>query len=196
MYVYSKNSRILHTNLCCFAKRIHPENARYFHSLGEARAMKLCGCRMCSLIAVRARKEKKELTECAKKYNISYHFCPEDNTIEVKTTLEKWKIMYLGRNKVLKLFHQSELSYEGGGMLPGYHEQNMNSKTLLGFFEYIGKHNAHRRANPLYMDLATLPPRKGTKRYRKEQKRIERIKRKKAIVRVQRLIDEVCAAHG
>ena len=62
---------------------------------------------------------------------------------------------------------------------------------MLKYFEYIVDHDAYRRNHPVYQKVQKVPPIKGTKRYRKEQKKKARAKRYNEIKRVEELLKEL-----
>ena len=61
MYVYSKNSRIFHNELCGCAKRISPQNRRFTGAANPASELGLMHCKFCAPIVRQMKKEKEEL---------------------------------------------------------------------------------------------------------------------------------------
>jgi len=64
--------------------------------------------------------------------------------------------------------------------------------TLLGYLEYIVEHDYFRMLNPIHpAPKKKEPPRKGTKRYRKQQKRAKKQALRESIRNVLNLIDTI-----
>ena len=76
----------------------------------------------------------------------------------------------------------------------GYHLQRVSQNTISGYLEYISDHDLYRNMHPLYPVQSkknSPPPMKGTKRYRKEQKRAAKKARRQSIAHVLTLIENL-----
>jgi len=112
--------------------------------------------------------------------------------MDILTPRSAWKILAAGKSHALILFHENIWkSTEDNVQFPGYHQQHVRRSSLIEYFEYIMKHDAYRRINPTYQKVPRPAPVKGTKRYRKEQKKAARAKRYQEICRVNELLKEL-----
>lgn len=69
-----------------------------------------------------------------------------------------------------------------------------SQNTISGYLEYISDHDLYRNMHPLYPVQSkknSPPPMKGTKRYRKEQKRAAKKARRQSIAHVLTLIENL-----
>lgn len=94
---------------------------------------------------------------------------------------------------------------DAASAIRGYHNQHIRFQSLLQYFTYITSHDVYRMNHPGAPRAALTkkppkqkkPPRKGTKRWHKEQTRRRAAERKHAIRNVLALIDSLdtnCAA--
>lgn len=70
----------------------------------------------------------------------------------------------------------------------------ISQNTISGYLEYISDHDLYRNMHPLYPVQSkknSPPPMKGTKRYRKEQKRAAKKARRQSIAHVLTLIENL-----
>ena len=192
MYVYSENSRIFHNELCGCVKRIDPQNRRFTGAANPASELGLMHCKFCAPIVRQMKKEKEELLPYAAQNGLAYFYQRGDNTMVIMTPHGSWKIIAGGKEHALILFHESvRPSNWEKDQYPGYHQQHVRRASLLEYFEYIVDHDAYRRNHPVYQKVQKVPPIKGTKRYRKEQKKTARAKRNSEIKRVEELLKEL-----
>lgn len=101
-------------------------------------------------------------------------FSIENKCFRVETPRSLWKITPEDNSTCTMLYHKNELHLEKRrhDRVPGYHCQGVCYPTLLGYLEYIVEHDYFRMLNPIHpAPKKKEPPRKGTKRYRKQQKR-------------------------
>ena len=91
-------------------------------------------------------------------------------------------------------YHKNTLGDKKTGPVPGYHLQRVSQNTISGYLEYISDHDLYRNMHPLYPVQSkknSPPPMKGTKRYRKEQKRAAKKARRQSIAHVLTLIENL-----
>ena len=92
---------------------------------------------------------------------------------------------------------------DAASAIRGYHNQRISFKSLLQHFTYITSHDAFRMHHPEAPRAALAqkppkqkePPRKGTKRWHKEQTRRRAAERRRAIRNVLELIDSLDAGY-
>ena len=93
--------------------------------------------------------------------------------------------------------------FDAVSAIRGYHNQHIRFQSLLQYFTYITSHDAYRMHHPGAPRAALTkkppkqkePPRKGTKRWHKEQTRRRAAERKRAIRNVLALIDSLDAGY-
>jgi len=191
MYYYNKNSRkkVVHAAEC-FCIRNRPSDAfGCFETLQEVEANGYRLCRHCSLLARQYRKECAALTEYCRKNAVSIFF--DDRFIGIYTPHSHWRLILNEGNEAFSLYHENsyESKRDADSAVPGYHLQRVCKGSVQGYLEYVVEHERYRRMNPLYIREQKQLPRKGTKRYKKQQAKAERYARRKAIARVLTLID-------
>lgn len=89
--------------------------------------------------------------------------------------------------------------FDAVSAIRGYHNQQIRFQSLLQYFTYITSHDAYRIHHPGAPRAALTkkppkqkePPRKGTKRWHKEQTRRRAAERRRAIRNVLALIDSL-----
>lgn len=127
------------------------------------------------------------------------NFCPENGlsyfvnngNLHIITHHSKWKIIVSNNKNRLELHHQSSYQKEYEDSVSGYHKQSHSSNLILGYMKYINEHEYYRMRNPLHIVTKKEPPKKGTKRYRGQQKAMARKERQQQIRNVLNLIDSL-----
>ena len=134
-------------------------------------------------------------------------------SILLKSTVPKREIFSgLKRTKsnpsacLLMLYHKNtELrASDAASAIRGYHNQHIRFRSLPEYFSYITNHDAYRMHHPQALRAALAqkppkqkePPRKGTKRWHKEQTRRRAAERRHAIRNVLALIDSLDANYA
>ena len=223
-YSIKSRKKVVHLSHCGYIRRIARNNLRSFKSLEEAEkhGYRLCNC--CPSIAHKYRKEKKQIDEFCKTkgftaelYNGAVHIISALDRWQVIINGRN-KSMFLYHKNTDTRFHPEKYP----SSIPGYHSQCARSDTILGYLNYIDEHDDYRSKHPLKeypygrndkkssnksdltaekrkkkskpADKKTFTKIKGTKKYRKEQKKLKSIKRRAEITRVFALFDELAAA--
>lgn len=192
MYYYSKKSRnkIVHTQKCFHIQNTDLDDIGWFESLSEAYEQGYRLCRNCSPIAKHYRKESKEILDfCGKNGLAVYLGC---RSIVVTSPRSKWKIA-VGSDAQLTLYHQNTYETERDHLseIVGYHLQgDVFKDSVMDYLKYIIDHDHFRMFNPVYNTCKKeVPlPKKGTKRYKKEQRRKEKYERRSAVRNVLSII--------
>lgn len=196
MYYYSKKSskKIIHSRECPYIQNVDVEHVGTFETLEEAYEQGYRLCRHCSLIAKRYRKESESLVEYGREHAVSFFF--NDRFIGVRTPYSQWKIVPSVNGKQMVLYHRNTFKTEKDCNSPvkNYHCQRVVKDSILGFLEYIVEHEYYRMMHPVEIfpsKKESTPPRKGTKRYKKQQKKIQHFERKRSIINVLNIIDRL-----
>ena len=116
--------------------------------------------------------------------------------ISIRSIKSKWKIT-LDENYKIVLYHKNDFTTNKDhlSVISGYHLQgDVLKDSIIAYLQYIVDHDYFRMVNPLYIPQnkkVSSPPKKGTKRYKKSQRKLEKNERKKAIKNVLNLIDSL-----
>lgn len=196
MYYYSKKSRkkIIHTGDCFHIHNSDINNIGCFETLSEAHEKGYRLCKHCSPLRKHYRKESNEIVEFCRRNGLSIQL--GNRCIAVTSPRSRWKIA-IDNQKKIALYHQNtfKTSKDHLSEIKGYHRQkDVLKNSVVAYLHYIVKHDYYRMQNPVYMPESkkeTPPPKKGTKRYKRDQQRIEKYERKQAIKNVLKLIDSL-----
>lgn len=193
MFYYSKLNRrkIIHTDECFIAKHFDPKTTGTFDTLGEAFAAGYRLCRRCSPIARQFRKEEQALIDYCYQHGMSFRF--NDRSMTVTSPLSRWIITVSPSGKTI-LYHKNtkKMSTDTLSAIPGYHNQKVMYGSLLEYFEYIEDHDFFRNRHPEQISKPRVtrePPRKGTKRWHKEQQKMKNRERRQSIRNVLSIIE-------
>lgn len=210
IYSIKSHRKIAHYPHCSIIHRIAKGNRRTFESFDEAQAQGYMLCNCCPPIAQRYRKERGAVDDYCAGRGLTLYL--HDGIIDIFSRHDCWRLITKGQKNSIFLYHKNNLKKyvwtKDKDLVPGYHLQAFRSNTILGVLEYIDSHDNYREAHPypqwLIQDGATedhidkkkkrTTPRKGTKRYRKEQAKKKRRERQNSIERVYALLDEISAA--
>lgn len=193
MFYYSveSNSKIAHFEGCHHLKNIKPENLRTFKDIREIRNGRYRICSCCSPIIKQLRKEQNEIERFCLENGLSY-FVTKCG-LNIRTHHSKWKVLASNSQNKLELHHGNSYKKDHMDSVPGYHKQSCSSGSILEYMKYINEHEYYRMINPLQIFVKKEPPRKGTKRWNKQQKALKRKERKQEIWNVINLIDSLSA---
>ena len=191
-YISGKSSnKIVHTTGCRYVKMIPAKNRRYFDSPEAASAAGYTRCRYCSRIMKHLRKESKELKRFCGANGLYYGFNASDGSLDVLSPSGKWKVIVNGGKHLIWLYHINTHEDNRESLVRGYHSQKIRSETLLGYMDYIVKHDRFRKETPLYEFQRHGNTVKGSKKWKKEQKRAKQMRKKQQVRYVMRLFDEI-----
>ncbi len=187
-YISGKSSnKIVHNSVCRYVKMMPDKNKRFFHTLKEASEAGYKQCKYCAHIKKYLRREEKELDRYCKPKGGYYFFNPEDGSLEVLSKSGKWKVIVNGQKHFIWLYHRNNGETNLGGLVPGFHSQKVRCGTLMGYMEYIVKHDEYRNADPLYENQKHENTVIGSKKWRKDRRREKKIRRMQSI----RYVDEL-----
>ena len=193
MFYYSKKNhrKIVHTEKCYILSKLDPEAVGTFDTLPEAYKAGYRLCRRCSLLEKLYRSEEDALLDYARRNGMALFY--SGKSLKIVSTISKW-MLTLSNDGGLALYHQNtiESRTDEQSDIPGYHYQKARYKTIIEYLDYIKEHDYFRNRNPLYEPpKKKAPPKKGTKRWRKQEKRIAKQTRKRSINNVLNLIDSL-----
>ncbi len=221
IYSVCSSRKIVHMTNCTVIQRIDKKNRRYFESLDEARAhgYRLCSC--CPSIAVKYRRVRKAIRGFCDDQGFSAFL--DDGALQIVSALDFWRIITVGKNKKLLLYHRNTRADSSEETLvPGYHLQNCTRRSILEYLQYIKGHDEYRQVFPLGAEPRTSQqkapgpeawmldkygqfapwypdsgkPRKGTKRYKKEEQKRKKQARRAQVRRVYALIEQISCAQA
>ena len=201
MFYYNKNScyKIFHTKECDCIKYSNEDDIRKFPNWVIASSKGYQLCEKCNLLLKKYILEKESVLRFCQQYGFSFEYT--ETAITIKTSMSKWKIALNNTGMRLDLYHRNKFKDENSSFIPEFHFQNSNCDTIMGYLDYIYWHDIYRRYHPLkkssiYPKLNSPPPKKGTKRYHKNERRIKRNARKKSIANVLSLIKSLESEHN
>ena len=149
-YICGKSrNRIAHSPDCRYVKMIPDKNRSYFRNRQETAEAGYGYCRYCAPILGYLKREKKDMDNYGGATGLSYSFDPSDGSVIIISKMGTWKIIANGRQNLIWLYHQNCFGNDPDSMIPGYHCQNIRKSTILGYMDYIVKHDIFRERNPL-----------------------------------------------
>ena len=194
MYYYSKSSRnkILHTKGCVHVRKISADNLVEVTNLKEVypRGYRFCKC--CSPLAKQYRKESDAMVSFSCGHAVSFFL--ENRFIKICTPYSQWKIVPAVEGGGFQLYHRNSFAtkHDNQSIVRKYHLQNVRKKTLQEYLEYVVEHEYYRMMHPVEVRAPKKePPRKGTRRYKNQQKRKEQYEKRKAVRHVLQLIESL-----
>lgn len=146
IYISGKKSdRKVHRIGCFHLDRISNENRRRFQSYQEIQTSGHQFCKCCSLIYREMRREKNQMNGFCRDNRLSYSYNESDDTVEVRSRFDRWKITAIGYDEKFYLYHKSVLGFRNDkSPLPGYHYQKVWRKSLRECIDYIVQHDNYR----------------------------------------------------
>ncbi len=198
MYFYSKKSRskIIHTDECHHVLGTGIDDIGSFESLHEAYDGGYRFCKHCNPMHKRYKRECEDILRMSAAHGLSVY--SGNRYVSIASVISKWKIT-LDNDKNMILYHKNEFKKPGDEFseVLGYHLQgDVCKNSILSYLEYVIEHDYFRMMHPIRIPKVkkvSSPARKGTKRYKSEQRRNEKKQRKQAIRNVLELIDSLKA---
>ena len=206
MFYYSKRShrRIVHMQARFLVRGFAPETIGTFETLSEALDAGYRLCRRCNPILRQYRKEQMAILDYCRENGMSFHL--NDRYLSIISPISQWRVA-VSPSGTTMLYHKNTefRASDAASAIRGYHNQHIRFRSLPEYFSYITSHDAYRMHHPEAPRAALTkkppkqkePPRKGTKRWHKEQTRRRAAERRRAIRNVLALIDSLdtnCAA--
>ena len=145
---YSINShrKIVHHPHCRILQKIPKESRLNFKDIKKAKkeGYRLCYC--CSPVAGKYRKEEADISNYCKESGITVRL--QDEVIHIISRHDCWRIISLGEEKKLVLFHKNRqhryFDRKHPVIINGFHLQPCNYGSILGYLEYISSHDRYR----------------------------------------------------
>ena len=196
MYYYCKKSsrKIIHKVECAYISSIDINDIGWFESLTEAYEHGYRLCKHCSPLFKHYKNERDKILEYCQNRGLSVWL--GDKGISIHSLKSRWKIALDDKDHMI-LYHKNdfETSRDYLSEIKGYHYQgDVRCDRIVEYLEYIVEHDRYRLNNPVYVPKKKKEhslPKKGTKRYKKAQKKLEKHKRIQAIKNVISLIDSI-----
>lgn len=181
-YICSSNSdlKLFHHDSCRYTKIVSEKNAVRLRTSGEARDQGYQYCKYCSSLMKMIQKEAAEINAFEKTHGIYLSFDRTDGTVDVISSVGRWKLVYNHKHGKAFLYHRntSGASRAENEVIKGYHYQSAYSETILGYLKYIDEHDSFRSEHPLYSNKKrTYKYVGGTKKRHKKEKNIRRAQR-------------------
>ena len=174
-YICGKSdNKIAHSRDCRYVKLIPEKNRKYFGNRRSAREAGYGYCKCCAYIMQYVRKEKKALDDYSQATGLTYSFNRQDGSLDIKSRSDEWKIVVRGKDETIRLYHKNQLDLGEESGIPGYHMQKVLKGTVLGYLDYIVKHDVFRERNPFGQS------RRRSKRYNPAARRMMIEAKKKA----------------
>jgi len=196
MYYYSKKSskKIVHTIECFHIQDTNTADIGWFETLPEAYEQGYRFCQHCNPLFKHYKNEKDAILDFCSKNGLSVQL--QNRSISIYSKKSKWKIV-VDKNRKIVLYHKNdfETSKDHLSEISGFHLQgDIKKNSVVAYLNYIVKHDHYRMLNPVYIPKKkkqSPPPRKGTKRYKNAQRKLEKYERRQAIRNVLNLIDSL-----
>ena len=196
MYYYCKNSKkkIIHSIECFHVQHSKIDNVGWFETLNQAYGQGYRLCKHCSPLVKHYKREEGEITEFCRKNGLAVYL--SNKCISISSTRSRWKIALDKQNKIV-LYHKNDFTTNKDHLseISGYHLQgDARRDSIVAYLQYIVDHDYYRMLNPVHIpqkQRESPPPRKGTKRYKRAQRSMEKYERKQAIKNVLNLIDSL-----
>ena len=203
MYYCSKNSKekIAHTENCQYAKRIQPRNTIMYKNAIEARNAGYRVCKCCAPIKTYVKKQDKEIDQYCQQAGLSCQIDWREGCLKVATSYSQWKIIVNGRDDYIFLYHKNfhRFGINNDDLVPGYHSQKTRKSDILGYLEYVAAHDSYRISNPIQgkaFQPAESHPRKGSKKFRAQERRQKNREKRRSVARVLDLIEAIHNEQG
>lgn len=193
MVFYSSISRkkVFHLPHCAHVRNINPRYRCTFESPEEARKNHYILCQCCSPVGQHLQKERVNIAHCCQENGAATYL--HDGQLIVTTPHSKWKIVASGKANKLMLYHRNTKDIQDPlSPFPNYHYQKVRKNTILEYLEYIAEHDYYRMCTPLQTrQKKKSKPKKGTRRWKSQQKKEKTLAKRAAIKRVYALLDAI-----
>lgn len=190
------------TKSCFLVRGFAPEAIGTFETLSEAFDAGYRPCRRCNPILRQYRKEQMAILDYCRENGMSFHL--NDRYLSIISPISQWRVTVSPSGTTMLYHKNTELrASDAASAIRGYHNQHICFRSLPEYFSYITSHDAYRMHHPEAPRAALTkkppkqkePPRKGTKRWHKEQTRRRAAERRRAIRNVLELIDSLDAGY-
>ena len=191
-YICSGSSnKIVHTDNCRYVKMMAESGKKTFSSLRAATNADYIPCKYCSPVKKHLDREKERLEEFCKQTDVRFFYNTKKGTLDVISKSGKWKIVVDDNLNALVLYHYSNGSFKHSDVIPGYHKQHVERGTLLNYVKYIAQHDNFRQVKPLYARQTNDKLTKGSKKWKKQQRREENMRKTQSIRYVTELLNNM-----
>lgn len=189
MYYYSKNSssKVVHSIGCGHLQCANPDNIKTFDYLAQAIDAGYHPCAHCSKVAKKARKEEKFLKEYCKDKHMVVNY--NNGWLDIKTPYDMWRVIEASNG--FALYHKNKSGTDGNSFQSSYHRQKTENSSFKSVITYIHKHDCYRKYHPFGLNSPKLNPNlmKGSKKYKRQQKQINKYNRKAYAISNAQMLD-------
>lgn len=192
VFYYSKksNRKIIHLKNCPHIRSCGKTGC--FDTLIEAHKNDYHLCKYCNPIAISFRKQFKINMDFCRENGVAFFWSGE--VLNFTTPRSQWKVEMSNKGDKLVLYHKNTFEKNEIDLcLNGYHRQyDVQKDSIIEYLKYIVDHDQFRRRNPVCHSIVKPePPKKGTKRFRREQKKQRDCQKRRAIKDVLMMIESL-----
>ena len=151
MIFANKNSvkKIIHVKDCLYLKNKKQKNIIVFSDMRDAFKNGYTLCKKCNPIKKQYFKEEALVTNFAKANKLKVEL--REQEINIQSNQEQWKIVVACDGYGITLYHKNTDNRHSDNYVPNYHLQVVEKESIVGYLEYIVKHddckikNAHKQ---------------------------------------------------
>lgn len=213
--IYSKKShrKIFHLPDCKIIQRVSEENRCTLENPEQARELGYRICKCCPPTGQKYIREYKEIKTFCR--NAGFTYALQDDEIHIISRYDCWKIITAGKKNEMFLYHKNtkakRVKESQPVVIAGYHLQACRYESIVEYLEYIRSHDQYRelprtinttheqempewkilKYGEEYFTSGEYKRKKGTKAYKKAQKKRKREKRRVSIDRVYALLEGI-----
>jgi hypothetical protein len=193
MFYRSKYSKVVHFAGCRYLKRLQCNRVQCIDSYAEVKEKGLRVCKCCNPVMKEYHAQTDALvTFCAENGLILF---AHNDAVHFQSRFSKWKVIPHSAETFV-VYHKNTTVREGDSesSVRGYHLQNLHAESLREVCEYVLDHDGYRIYHPVRKSGRKEPkpaPQKGTKRWRREQARLQKQNRRREIQNVYSLFDRL-----
>ena len=146
-YICKKGTKGKVHHISCYHVDSIPNEERIrFHSFQEAQLSGREFCKCCSKMYRAMITEKGWLDAFCSENRLRYSYNCSDNSLEIKSRFDQWKLIVKGHSGTVYLYHRSIFGFrkDRKNLIPGYHEQKVWGRSVQKCVEYIAGHDNYR----------------------------------------------------
>ena len=151
MIYANKNSvkKVIHVKKCSYLKNKKQKNIIVFYDMRDALKKGYKLCKKCNPIKKKYFKEEALITNFVKANKLKVEF--REHEINIQSNKEQWKIVVASNGYGIALYHKNTDNRYSDNYVPNYHLQGIEKGSIVGYLEYIVKHdifkikNAHKQ---------------------------------------------------
>lgn len=193
MYYSTKNSleKVIHTDLCPHRKEILSKNLIMFKTSEDAYKKGYRLCKRCNMLTLLYKREFSQILTFCRSNPIMCNV--DDKFLYIYTPHSSWRIVPVSTTETTRLYHRNTQVRGENEAIPGFHHQKVHYKSIVEYLDYIVGHEYYRLMHPI-TDCVEKPdntPPKGSKRYKKNERKAKNKARNSAARHVIDLINSL-----